>query len=108
VATSVRGAHPLVKATRDALERGDVDEYARRYLAGTRRCLDLRVSKGALRRPLQLMDPFVKAAEARGFDVHRNGTTAVVVGAERAKLYLCVAALRTYGPHRSSCFGPLP
>jgi hypothetical protein len=57
--------HPLIQATRLALEAGHVDDYAHRNQPR----LDVRVGKTNLPRALRILDALFKALEARGASV---------------------------------------
>lgn len=61
--------HPLVEASRKALDRGEADEYGRLHPPFKAECLNIRVSKRSMRRSLLLMDALLKATEARGCSV---------------------------------------
>jgi len=62
--------HPLVQATRLALEHGQADESGAMYGGRNQPHLDVRVSKGSLVRALRILDALLKALAARGAAVH--------------------------------------
>ncbi len=66
VRDDLRSPHPLVKATRDVLER-KVDPG--NWRDGLTPRLDIDVSKAQLRRALRIMDALVKAFEMRGWKI---------------------------------------
>ena len=68
VPESLRGAHPLVAQTLRILEFAEKDAHGLiQPPAGG--CLDVTVSKDALRRALRIMDALIKTFEARGYPV---------------------------------------
>lgn len=68
--TSLRGAHPLVTATRDILADCKPTEYGRLWRSSDRTgsIFDLQVSKASLRRALLIVDTLLKAFQKRGYE----------------------------------------
>jgi len=68
--TSLRGAHPLVTATREILADRKPDEYGRLWRPRNRTAstFDLQVSKTSLRRALLIVDTLLKAFKKRGYE----------------------------------------
>jgi hypothetical protein len=99
VAETLRGAHPLVRQTRQALEKGKPDDYGMLSWSWSRRCLNVRVSKTELHRALVIMDALLKALEARGYstEVTKDGPveTHILIGAEKLKVRLSEKANRS-------------
>jgi hypothetical protein len=97
VAETLHGAHPLVRQTRQVLEKAKPDEYGRLW-SWDRRCLNVRVSKVTLHRALRVMDALLKALLTRGYtaEVSKDGTAAthVLIGAEKIKVTLWERAKR--------------
>lgn len=98
VAETLRGAHPLVRRTRQVLEKGRPDDYGMLGWSLNQRCVNLRVSKTALHRALRIMDALLKALEARGYsaEVSKDGPAAthILIGAEKVKVRLSEKANR--------------
>ena len=98
VAETLRGAHPLVRRTRQVLEKGKPDDYGMLGWSLNQRCVNLRVSKTALHRALRIMDALLKALEARGYsaEVSKDGPAAthILIGAEKVKVRLSEKANR--------------
>lgn len=68
VPETLRSAHPLVRATLDALEGST--KAAGEYVGNWRVChLDVDVTKASLRRALRIVDALIKAIEHRGWKV---------------------------------------
>jgi hypothetical protein len=93
VSSNLRGAHPLVRDARDAIEGGYTDSCHRMRAAWSVRsgegCLDIRVSKKTLPRALRIMDALVKALEARGCEIKFDkGRAACQIDEERVHFYL--------------------
>lgn len=90
VAMSLRNSHPLVSATRKAMQPANIDDFAR--LLRDRNCLDVRVSRRTLRRALLIMNALAKAIESRDCSIKIMTEswpgTYIVVGEERVKVYL--------------------
>jgi hypothetical protein len=72
VPESLRGAHPLVSQSLNALELAQKDEYGIVNPPATG-CLDVAVSRDAVRRALRIMDALIKAFEASGHQVRVSG-----------------------------------
>ena len=72
VSETLRGAHPLVSATRQSLESAERDEegFPKRSADG---CLHVHVSKKSLHRALLIMDALIKELEERSFPVRVKG-----------------------------------
>ena len=93
VSPNLRGAHPLVRDARDAIEGGYTDSCHRMRAARSVRsgqgCLDIRVSKETLPRALRIMDALVKALEAHGHEIRFDkGGAACQIDEERVHFYL--------------------
>jgi hypothetical protein len=69
VADRLVNPHPLIQATRLALESGHVDEYGAVHGQRNQPRLDVRVGKASLARALRILDALFKALEARGATV---------------------------------------
>jgi len=87
VANTLHGCHPLIRQTKQGLEKARPDEYGR--LHGR---LDLHVSKASLNRALRIADALARAAERRGYKVENSKQspypTQMVIGEERVKFKL--------------------
>lgn len=98
IAETLHGAHPLVRQTRQALEKGKPDDYGMLSWSWNRRCMNVRVSKTELHRALRIMDALLKALEARGYsaEVSKDGPveTYILIGAEKVKVRLSEKANR--------------
>jgi hypothetical protein len=86
----LRGCHPLISATRKAIETGRARED---HLVKTTApdMLDVVVSKSGLHRALRLMDALIRACEARGWKVNasKDGrATKIAVGEDPVSLAL--------------------
>jgi hypothetical protein len=99
VPDTLHGAHPLVRQTRQVLEKAKPDEYGMVRTAWNHRCLNLRVSKAELHRTLRIMDALIKALEARGCSVEvakeDSPVTLVLIGEEKLKVRLTEKVNRT-------------
>jgi hypothetical protein len=96
VSESLKGAHALVRKTRDAFSEAYVDDYGRSRPKGEG-CLNLCVAKGSLHRALRIWDALIKALEKRNHSVDvvgesgqwaRNGTfhTRFVINGESIEI----------------------
>lgn len=87
VADTLHGCHPLIRQTKQGLEKARPDQYGR--LHGH---LDLHVSKTSLNRALRIMHALVRAAERRGYAVKNSKLspypTQMVIGDEPMKFKL--------------------
>ncbi|WP_425619175.1 hypothetical protein NA78x_002912 [Anatilimnocola sp. NA78] len=74
--TDLRGADPLVTATRESLSHRDPDEYGRvsRRYDFAAACFEVGVSKGNIQRALLLLQSLVKAFKSRGYELLAVGT----------------------------------
>jgi hypothetical protein len=92
VADTLHNPHPLVRQTRQVLEKAKSDEYGVVRRIWNQNCLSLRVSKTALHRALRIMDALIKALEARGYSVEvgKDGSagTRVRIGEDKLKVRL--------------------
>jgi hypothetical protein len=99
VAETLHGAHPLVRYTRQVLEKDKPDDYGMLSWSWNQRCMNVRVSKMALHRALRIMDALLKALEARGYsaEVSKDGPVAthILIGAEKVKVRLSEKANRS-------------
>jgi hypothetical protein len=99
VAETLHGAHPLVRQTRQALEKGKPDDYGMLSWSWDRRCLNVRVSKTELHRALLIMDALLKALEVRGYSAEVSKdepvATHILIGAEKVKVRLTEKANRS-------------
>jgi hypothetical protein len=86
VADRLVNPHPLIQATRLALESGHVDEYGAAYGQRNQPRLDVRVGKASLARALRILDALLKALEAHGasvqLDPQHEHRTCVKIGEE--------------------------
>jgi hypothetical protein len=98
VAETLHGAHPLVRQTRQSLEKNNPDDYGMLRCSWNRRCMNVRVSKTALHRALRIMDALLKALETRGYsaEVSKDGPAAtyILIGSEKVKVRLSEKADR--------------
>lgn len=101
VAETLRSAHPLVRYTRQVLEKDQPNDYGMLSWSWNQRCMNVRVSKTSLHRALRIMDALLKALEARGYsaEVSKDGpmATYILVGAEKVKVRLSEKANRSEG-----------
>ncbi|OGV78547.1 MAG: hypothetical protein A2340_12085 [Lentisphaerae bacterium RIFOXYB12_FULL_60_10] len=75
VPETLRGAHPLVHATLQALEASALVEHG--LISMPRQgYLSVRVSKNSMRRALRILDGLIKALESRGYKVFASESTA--------------------------------
>jgi hypothetical protein len=99
VAETLHGAHPLVRYTRQILEKDKPDDYGMLSWSWNQRCMNVRVSKTALHRALRIMDALLKALEARGHsaEVSKDGpmATYILIGAEKMKVRMSEKATRS-------------
>lgn len=80
VAESLRGSHPLVSQANQEFQTTHKDHYG--FVVGRAQAgLDIRVSKGSLRRALLIMDAILKALEQRDYQVE-SGPTVKILGAK--------------------------
>jgi hypothetical protein len=75
MAKSLRGLHPITKRTMEMLAKARPDEYGALYGSSNENCINLRVSKGSVRRALLIMDALLKQLEKVGFQVENTGVT---------------------------------
>jgi hypothetical protein len=98
VAETLHSAHPLVRQTRQSLEKNKPDDYGMLSWSWNQRCMNVRVSKTALHRALRIMDALLKALETRGYsaEVPKDGPVAthILIGAEKIKVRLSEKANR--------------
>lgn len=98
VAETLHGAHPLVRQTRQVMEKNKPDDYGMLGWSWDRRCMNVRVSKTELRRALRIVDALLKALEVRGYsaEVSMEGPVAthILIGAEKVKVRLSEKAHR--------------
>ena len=98
VAETLHSAHPLVRYTRQVLEKDKPDDYGMLSWSWNQRCLNVRVSKTSLHRALRIMDALLKALDARGYsaEVSKDGpmATYILIGAEKVKVRLSEKANR--------------
>lgn len=87
VADTLHGCHPLIRQTKQGLQKAKPDDYGR--LHGH---LDLNVSKTSLSRALRIMDALVRGAERRGYAVENSKQspypTQMVIGEDRIRFKL--------------------
>jgi hypothetical protein len=87
VSKTLNNPHPLVRYTKEALEKNKPDYYGMLFRRQLQRCLNVRVSKTELHRALRIMDALLKTLEARGYsaEVSKDGTayTYILIGAEK-------------------------
>lgn len=99
VAETLHGAHPLVRYTRQVLEKDKPDDYGMLSWSWNQRCMNVRVSKTALHRALRIMDALLKALEARGHsaEASKDGpmATYILIGAEKVKVRMSEKATRS-------------
>jgi hypothetical protein len=99
VAETLHSAHPLVRYTRQVLEKDKPDDYGMLSWSWNQRCMNVRVSKTSLHRALRIMDALLKALEARGYsaEVSKDGpiATYILIGAEKVKVRLSEKANRS-------------
>ena len=92
VAETLHNAHPLVRQTKQILEKSKPDDYGMLCWSWNQRCLNMRVSKAELHRALRIMDALLKALEARSYSaaVSKEGAAAthILIGAEKVKVRL--------------------
>jgi hypothetical protein len=92
VADSLRNAHPLIKMTRDELERRKRNRVEGVWSPPERACLDIRVSSKIMRRALLLMDALLKALETRGYSIEVGTAdrelTTILAGQEKVRVHL--------------------
>ena len=92
VAETLHSAHPLVRYTRQVLEKDKPDDYGMLSWSWNQRCMNVRVSKTSLHRALRIMDALLKALEARGYsaEVSKDGSMAtyILIGDEKVKVRL--------------------
>ncbi|WP_027891138.1 hypothetical protein [Calidithermus chliarophilus] len=90
VADTLTDPHPLVRATRRALERAAPDTYGLLVPKPGHGGLDLRVSAGTLDRALRIADALIRALKARGCRVEAEAGehTYAVIGEERVRFRL--------------------
>ena len=99
VAASLRSPHPLVRHTREILEKKKIDEYG--LLWARRGCLDVKVSPKSLRRAMLIMDALVKALALRGIPVVADTeslSTHIVLFDEKVKFGIREVVNRTEPP----------
>ena len=77
VAKHLRKPHPLVEATRTALQAGKPDDYGRLY-SWRKGCLGVGIGQGSVNRVLLILDALVKALEKRGYRVTSSDGNAEV------------------------------
>lgn len=99
VAETLHGAHPLVRYTRQVLEKDKPDDYGMLSWSWNQRCMNVRVSKTSLHRALCIMDALLKALEKRGYaaEVSKDGpmATYILIGVEKVKVRLSEKANRS-------------
>jgi hypothetical protein len=99
VAETLHNAHPLVRYTRQVLEKDKPDDYGMLSWSWNQRCMNVRVSKTSLHRALRIMDALLKALEARGYsvEVSKEGpmATYILIGDEQVKMRLWEKANRS-------------
>lgn len=69
VSATLHNPHPLVRQTREALAKGNIDIYGAVHSSWQQKQIGLRVSKANLNRALRIMDALIKALEKRGCKV---------------------------------------
>lgn len=90
----LRNSHPLIRYTRQILEKSKPDDYGRLRWSGDEQCLDVYVSKTMLHRTLTIMDTLLKAMEVRGYsiEVSKNFnslmSTYILIGKEKVQIRL--------------------
>ncbi len=93
VPSTLRGAHPLVRRTSDVLSRSELDKYRLTTipLVLADSALNVRVSRGNVRRALLFLDALAKAVEGLGGKVvvekdryHEYPNTVVILAGEKA------------------------
>lgn len=91
ISENLRGAHRLVSYTNKVLGKAKPDSYGRLILPWNakveRPYLDLRVSKQALHRSLRIVDALLRAIEARGHQIEKDGIRLAVNG-EQIRFYI--------------------
>jgi hypothetical protein len=99
VAETLHSAHPLVRYTRQVLEKDKPDDYGMLSWLWNQRRMSVRVSKTTLHRALRIMDALLKALEARGYsaEVSKDGpmATYILIGVEKVKVCLSEKATRS-------------
>jgi hypothetical protein len=98
IAETLHSPHPLVRQTKQILEKGRPDDYGMLRWSWSQRCLNVRVSKTELHRALRIMDSLLKALEARGYSVEVSkedaAATYILLAAEKLKVHLSEKANR--------------
>ena len=91
VADDFRRAHPLIRESREVLEKGTADQYGLIRPNWRDRCVSIGVTKGQLRRSLLLLDAVFRALDptgrnARLIETHGRKETAIKVGDEDVRV----------------------
>src|SRR5205085_6865750 len=99
VADTLHHPHPLVRQTRQVLEKAKSDEYGVVSRPWKQSCLSLRVSKVELNRALRIMDALLKGLEARGYSIEvgkdDSAFTYVLIGEEKLTVRLSEKVTRS-------------
>ena len=100
VAQDFRKAHPLIRTSRELLEKETPDSYGRVGPCWRRRCVNVSVTKQNLRRALLILDAIFQALESKGHKVeviedrYERFETEVAIGAEKVSVKMLERTIR--------------
>ena len=100
VAQDFRKAHPLIRTSRELLEKETSDKYGRVGPCWRRRCVNISVTKQNLKRALLIMDAIFRNLESKGHkaelieDRYERFETGIKIGAEKVRVKMMERTLR--------------
>jgi len=100
VAQDFRKAHPLIRTSRELLEKETPDNYGRVGPCWQRRCVNISVTKQNLKRALLIMDAIFRNLESKGHkaelieDRYERFETGIKIGAEKVRVKIMERTLR--------------